>query len=76
MDEVDYRVNALVSENDKLRARIQELEHQLSLSIESTGEYLYCNGNIQTKVLKTTNPEIVITTRDYIERLICSTNKV
>ena len=60
----------LQAEIKRLQEKIADLEHQLSLSIVSTGNYFQYNGEILTDVLETTDSEVVITSKKYIRRLL------
>ena len=68
--DVKWLVDSLKSDNEKLRNKIKILESQLDKSIQSTGNYMSFNGNIIKGVIETTNPDIVITTRKFIEEMI------
>lgn len=60
----------LQEEIKRLQSKIADLEHQLSLSVVSTGNYFSYNGEILTDVLETTDSEVVITSKKYIRRLL------
>lgn len=60
----------LQAEIKRLQEKIADLEHQLSLSVVSTGNYFQYNGEILTDVLETTDSEVVITSKKYIRRLL------
>lgn len=60
----------LQAEIKRLQEKIADLEHQLSLSVVSTGNYFQYNGEVLTDVLETTDSEVVITSKKYIRRLL------
>ena len=56
----------LQSEIKRLQAKVADLEHQLSLSVVSTGNYMQYNGEVLENVLETTDSEVVITSKEFI----------
>lgn len=54
----------------RLQAKVADLEHQLSLSVVSTGNYMQYNGEVLENVLETTDPEVVITSKEFIKRCL------
>lgn len=72
MNNIDnsWQVSSLQSENKLLRARIEDLEKRLSDSIESSGNYFIYQGETYKSILETKNPDLVITSKDLIIKLI------
>ena len=60
----------LQAEIKRLQAKVADLEHQLSLSVVSTGNYMQYNGEVLENVLETTDPEVVITSKEFIKRCL------
>jgi hypothetical protein len=60
----------LQAEIKRLQDKVADLEHQLSLSVVSTGNYFKYNGEVYTDILETTDSEVVITSKKYIRRLL------
>lgn len=56
----------LQAEIKRLQAKVADLEHQLSLSVVSTGNYMQYNGKVLENVLETTDSEVVITSKEFI----------
>ena len=54
----------------RLQAKVADLEHQLSLSVVSTGNYMQYNGEVLENVLETTDPEVVITSKEFLKRCL------
>lgn len=66
----EYLAESIRTENIALKNRIKELEAELDSSITTTGKYAVINGKQYKGVLETKNPDIVITTRRFIEELL------
>ena len=60
----------LQAEIKRLQAKVADLEHQLSLSVVSTGNYMQYNGEVLENVLETTDPEVVITSKEFLKRCL------
>ena len=60
----------LQAEIKRLQAKVADLEHQLSLSVVSTGNYMQYNGKVLENVLETTDSEVVITSKEFIKRCL------
>lgn len=60
----------LQAEIKRLQAKVADLEHQLSLSVVSTGNYMQYNGEVLENVLETTDSEVVITSKEFIKRCL------
>lgn len=60
----------LQAEIKRLQAKVADLEHQLSLSVVSTGNYMQYNGEVLENVLETTDSEVVITSKEFIMRCL------
>ena len=60
----------LQAEIKRLQAKVADLEHQLSLSVVSTGNYMQYNGKVLENVLETTDSEVVITSKEFLKRCL------
>ena len=60
----------LQAEIKRLQSKVADLEHQLSLSVVSTGNYMQYNGEVLENVLETTDPEVVITSKEFLKRCL------
>ena len=67
----DFTIEALISENNALRDKLDNLTMQLKNSVIGKDENFQYNGEIYKQVYKTSNAGVLLIAQEYLEELLC-----
>lgn len=67
----DFTVEALLSENNALRNKLDNLNIQLRNSVVGKDENFQCKGEVYKQVYKTNKSGVLLISQEYLESLLC-----